>query len=270
MFMKKVQIDFNPEQRRHRDFLTRFALGFGVLLLVLAVLSAVSLQRGGFLENLLNRELTTIVVEDPDAWTYTGETTLLIAVHDNHAQHLRFVFLLHVNIAQRSIHVQPIEAGEGLLDAALRTGGVRGLQQAVDTLTGTPATRYIAARDSDFIRWINAMRVVPVQVDERIDHRGEFTLTLAEGSQRLQGDMLLRYLRYLGTHSPAAQAELFAHVLRTYMVPRHAQSHVVLEARFSTLTSILTTDISHPDFFTRRDMLMALLAEPEELTIVIS
>lgn len=266
---KQANIEFNPEQRRRRDFFTRFALGFGVLLFVLVVLSAVALQRGDFFDDLFNRELTTMEAVDPDAWAHTGDATLLIAVHDNSAQHLRMVFLLHANIAQRRFVVEPITAGDGLLDAALRTGGVRSLQQTVDTLTGTPSARYIAARDADFIRWINAMGVVPVQVDERIDHRGEFTLTLAEGSQRLQGDMLLRYFRYLGTHSPQAQAQLFAHVLQTYMVPRHAQSNAVLENRFGSLTGNLTTDISHPDFFARRDMLMALLAEPDELTIVV-
>ena len=266
---RQPNLDFNPEQKRRRDFLTRFALGFGVLLLVLAVLSAVSLQRGGIVDNLLNRDLSTVPAQDPDAWPHTGETTLLIAVHDNAAQHLRFVLLLHIDIAQRSIQVQPIEAGEGLLDAALRTGGVRGLQQTIDTLTGTPAARYIAARDDDFRHWIRAMGVVPVQVPQHIDYRGDFTLTLSEGSHRLDGDRLLRYFRYRGTYSVQAQAELFAHVLRTYMVPRHAQSHAVLEARFGSLTGILTTDISHPDFFARRDMLMALLAEPEELTIVV-
>jgi len=264
---KQPNIEFNPDQRRKRDVFTRFALGFGVVLFALAVLSAVVLQRSDFFDDLFNRELTTIEAHDPDAWAHTGETTLLIAVHDNAAQHLRFVFLLQADITQRRFVVEPVTAGEGLLDAALRTGGVRGLQQAVDILTDTPSARYIAGRDADFIRFINAMGVVPVQVPQHIDHRGDFTLTLAEGSQRLQGDMLLRYLRYLGTHSPQAQAELFAHILRTHMVPRHAQSHAVLETRFGHLTGNLTTDISHPDFFARRDMLMALLAEPEELTI---
>ncbi|MCL2195488.1 MAG: LCP family protein [Oscillospiraceae bacterium] len=267
---KPVNIEFNPEQRRKRDFFTRFALGFGVLLFVLAVLSAVALQRGDFFDDLFNREPTTIEADDPYAWLHTGETTLLIAVHDNAAQNLRMTFLLHADITQRRFVVQPITAGEGLLDAALRTGGVRGLQQTVDTLTGTPSARHIAARDADFIRWINAMGIVPVQVEERIDHRGDFTLTLAEGSQRLQGDMLLRYFRYLGTHSPHAQAELFAHVLRTYMVPRHAQTPAALETRFGHLAGILNTDISHPDFFARRDMLMALLAEPDALTIEVA
>ena len=81
--------------------------------------------------------------------------------------------------------------------------------------------------------------------------------------------MLLRYFRYLGTLEEGgalAQGELLARVLETYLTK--AMDAQQLEKRFNGLMNVpLDTDISVNDFYTRREMLLAILASGSHFTI---
>jgi len=276
--MPKYNLDFQPGQRRHRDQVTRFLLGFGAILLLLVIASAFALQRDGFIDNLFDQTTEPETVEE-GVWTHTGSAVFLLAGHDNASQTLYFAMLAHVDIEQRGIALFPLNpqakatvgSREVTLEQALREGGVRNLQTAAEALAGMQVDRFIAGSESAFVRAVNTMGSVIVQVEEGIRYRSQaFTLTLAQGTQRLQGDMLLRYFRYLGTlgeDPPLRQGELLKRVLETYLVTRNAESPEMLEDRFTSLENILNTNVSVSDFFAQRDMMMALLAESDQIVI---
>jgi len=274
----KYDIEFQPGQRQRKDQITRFVLGFGAILLLLVVASVFVWQREGLLDNWFsNTEVTQPDAnEDPDAWTHTGDTAFLICGHDNARQNLHFVLVLEVDVAQRQFLITPLDpqalayyrGREITLEEAFVQGGVRGLQNAAEALTTMQIDRYIAASESEFIRYINTMGRVSVQLEQGIDFAGDFRLRMVQGDNPLQGDMLMRYFRYLGIHGNfAQQGVLFAQVLATYLVPRNATTPAVLEARFRSLGDILNTDITVADFFAQRDMLMDLMAEHEQIVI---
>ena len=270
--MPKYDLDFQPAQRRRRDQVVRFLLGFGAVLLLLTVASAIALQQDGFLDNILDNNTTTQpedYTEEP-VWAHTGSATFLLSAHDNARQNLHFAILVQVELETREIRITPLNPRETTLVQGLRDGDLRGLQNAAEALTETRIDRYIATADSAFIRAINDMGSVTVQVEEGIRFRSPaFSLTLAQGTQRVQGDMLLRYFRYLGLNESTLpqQGELLKTVLETYLVPRNAETTAMLEQRFHALGNVLTTDISVADFFANRDMLMDLLAESEQIVI---
>ena len=270
--MPKYDLDFQPAQRRRRDHAVRFLLGFGAVLLLLVVASAIALQQDGFLDNILDRSATTEPEDDTEerVWDHTGAAAFLLCAHDNALQNLHFVMLVQVELEGREIAITPLNPREPGLVQGLREGGPRGLQNAAEALTELRIDRHIAAADSAFVRAINDMGSVTVQVEEGIRFRSPaFSLTLAQGTQRVQGDMLLRYFRYLGLHEDtlARQGELLKTVLETYLVPRNAATPEMLETRFHALGNVLTTDISVADFFANRELLMDLLAESEQIVI---
>jgi anionic cell wall polymer biosynthesis LytR-Cps2A-Psr (LCP) family protein len=169
----------------------------------------------------------------------------------------------------------PWEGGEISLEQALRGGGPKGLKSAVEALTEGTVDRYIAGGDSGFVRAVNLLRdatkrSVTVQLDEGIDYndRAGLSLRLAKGDNPLTGDSLLRYFRYLATlgeDGVRAQGELLARVLETYLTREIGAQQ--LETLFNGLMNILQTDISVSDFFTRRDLLLAIPAEGGQFTV---
>jgi len=278
--MPKYNLEFQPEERRRRDQLTRFLLGFGAILLLLAVASTFALQRGGFIDDLFDR--TTVPYEaepDPDAWDYEGSATFLLAGYNASLQNLRFAILVQVELATQELYIIPLNPQalsryrnqEVTLEQALRQGGMRALMAAAGDLTGAQIDRFVAANDAAFIRAVNNMGSVTVHLDSGIRFRGQdFSLTLAQGTQRLQGDMLLRYFRYLGTldeDPPMQQGHLMQTVLETFLTPQSAGSLEALETRFGALSGILNSDISVADFFANRDIVLALLEQSDQITM---
>ena len=280
---KEYTLEFQPAQKRRRDLITRFFLGFGAIILLLVIASAFAAQKDGAIDRIINAYFRPTEPEteaEEGAWNYEGSALFLLCETDAAAQNLRFVFLARVNAGRRQITIfplspqakAPVGAREITLEQALREGGVKALQTAAEALTETRIDRYIASDDNGFTKTINTLGSVTVKLDERISYNSprDFTLTLAEGTQRLQGDMLLRYFRYLGTlkeDPPMRQGALLALVLETYLVPKNADSPEKLEQKFSMLVNSIQTDVSVMDLSANRDLLLALLAEPAKITI---
>ena len=277
-------LEFQPKQRRRRDQMLRFLGGFGVIVMLLGVISVIAVQRDGLLDDFINALRPTEATTEPPEWTYTGNGLFLLCETDDAGQELRFCALVRADVAGRRFHVFPLSPqamaphegtalGEGLsersLEQALRTGGIKELKAAVEALTESAVDRYIASDDNGFVRAVNLMGSVIVQVDKSIRYHGAaFTLTLAEGTQRLQGDMLLRYFRYLGTLEKGgalAQGELLARVLETYLIGSADAER--LESRFNSLMNIWQTDLTVSDFYTRREMLLAILENGEKFVV---
>ena len=272
-------LEFQPRQRRRRDQMLRFLGGFCAIVLLLGIVSAIALQRDGLVDQFLGALRPTEESTEPPegTWTHTGSALFLLCETDEAQQNLRFCALVRADITNRRLHVfpfspqamAPYEGNERSLEQALRDGGPKELEAAVEALTEGTVDRWISSGDSDFVKAVNLMGSVTVEVGERIRYRGaDFTLTLAQGTQRLQGDMLLRYFRYLGTLEEGgalAQGELLARVLETYLAtPADAGQ---LDARFGTLMNTLQTDVSVSDFYTRMGMLLDILANGDQFVV---
>jgi len=272
-------LEFQPKERRRRDQALRFLGGFCAIVLLLGIISIVAVQRDGLLDDFLEalRPTEAPTEPPPDAWLHTGSALFLLCETDDRQQDLRFCALVRADVTRRQLHVFPLspqamaphEETEISLEQALREGGPKALKAAAEALTEGEIDRYICSDDSGFVTAVNALGSVTVQVDERIRYRGaQFTLTLAEGTQRLQGDMLLRYFRYLGTLKEDAalrQGELLARVLETYIAK--ALDAQQMETHFNTLMNILQTDVTVNDFYTRREMLLDILANGDKFTV---
>ena len=267
-------LDFQPAQTKRSENLTRFLLGFGAIFLLLGIASAYLLHKDGLLDQIIGTYFSTAEPEtepEEDVWDYSGSATILLCQTDAARQELRFVAVVRADAGKRQLTIFPLSSkmkapwgdSEITLEQALREGGFRQLKAAVTALTEAPVDRYVSADDSGFTKAVNAMGIVTVQVEKRIVYRSEaFGVTMAEGTQPLGGDPLLRYFRYLNTlkeDGPAIQGELLKKVLETYLVPGNAETPEQMEKAFGSLVNLLETDISVTDFYTRREMIQALL-----------
>lgn len=267
---KGYDLSFQPKEKRKRSQTLRLMFGFGAILLLLAIASVVALLRDDLVDQVRNAfNPTETTTEQPeDAWVYTGNASFLLCETDDNGQSLRFCALVRAELDGQQLHIfpfspkamAPYEGQERSLEQALRSGGIKELKAAVEAITESTIDRFISSGDDGFVKAANYMGSVTVQVEKRIRYRGaDFTLTLAEGTQRLQGDMLLRYFRYLGTlkeDSSLAQGELLQRVLETYF--SQPMDEKTLENCFNQLVNLLETDITATDFYTRQALLLAV------------
>ncbi len=277
MAAQKYGLDFQPKERRKRDQMLRFLGGFGAILLLLGIVSAVALQRGDLIDQIIDAlHPTESTTEAPkNEWAYTGKAQFLLCETDDKEQSLRFCALVEVDAAQKQIHIFPLapdaktpyEGSERTLEQALKAGGPKELKAAVEALSERTVDRFISSTDTNFVKAINVMGSVTVQVKKKINYRGDPTLILAEGSQRLQGDRLLRYFRYLGTLKDGTQqqGELLKGALETYFEKEMTEDK--LEDYFNSLMNLVHTDLSIKDFFPRRNMLLSMLTEENRFTV---
>jgi hypothetical protein len=278
---KKYNLEFQPQHKKRMEFAGRFLLGFGAILLLLGVVSYIALQRDGLIDRILGQfldpEETTQEVKS-ETWGYRGTAVFLVSATDNKGKELRFAALLRVDLAKREMRFTMLptreefrpdaESAEITLEQALEAGGLKQLVSAAQALSGQTIDRYVNSRDLNFIKAVNAMGSVTVQIPERVAYRSEaFNITISEGQQRLSGDLMLRYFRYLdalGTAGLDQQGALLRRTLESYV---QARNESLLEQRFETLVNLLETDCSARDFYDCLPLLQAILRDASAWTI---
>jgi hypothetical protein len=254
-------LEFQTATQRRFARTGRFLLGFAAILLVLGTFSFAALYRSGMLDQWFGEPTgpteATTQEEKSGVWRHTGTATFLLAVTDNDRQDLRLLLLLRADLAERSLRVTALDPGaqaeagneRGTLRQHLSRGGLKQLTAAAAAAAGIPVDRYVGSREDDFVKAVNLIGSVTVELDKAVRYRSPaFSITLAEGRQRLQGDMLLRYFRYLDTQGAAGrrrQGELFCRMLDSYLMPANADK---AEERFDALINLVQTNISVLDF----------------------
>ncbi|MDR1928123.1 MAG: LCP family protein [Oscillospiraceae bacterium] len=280
---KKYDLEFAPQKKRRMSQVGHFMLGFLSILLLLGVLSAIALQRDGLLDQIFGQYINptdpTTEEAPSDAWNYSGKAVFLLSGADDSGKALHFVMLLRMDLQTRRLGVFPLDPaaqapldGKALsLEQAYAQGGVKQLKAAAEALTQDKIDRCVNSRENGFVKAVNTMGSVTVEVEKRIQYRSAaFSLTLAQGQQRLQGDALLRYFRYLrtlGESGPARQAELMRRVLESFLTAKNAATPELMQNYFDTLVNLVETDISVVDFAVQREILAALLTQGHPLTI---
>ncbi|MCL2106351.1 MAG: LCP family protein [Oscillospiraceae bacterium] len=272
---ENYNLEFQTREHKKFESFKRWLLGFLAIVLLLVVVSVIMLQRDGlFIDQIIGGYFSTTEpsTEEPEGvWKYSGSAAFLLSETDDNGKSLRFLALLRADIARQHIDIfalspqakAPMDGGI-TLEQALRNGGQKQLKAAVEALTESRVDRYISSRDMGFVKAMNTVGSVTVQVEKRIQYRSsEFSITLAEGQQRLQGDLTLRYFRYLGTLGEEGlrkQSELLRSILESCLIPKNAENPETMQKRFDTLINLMETDISVLDFAGNLELLRAVMS----------
>lgn len=128
-------------------------------------------------------------------------------------------------------------------------GGAEALTDAVKSVTGVRADRYLGSTENQFKMIVNHFGGFNIIMDKTVEYRGsDFTLILPKGAQLMKGETLHRYFRYLATLGPEGfmkQSELLGLMFKTELVPEGTES---MTADFSYLANHLITNTSIIDF----------------------
>lgn len=93
--------------------------------------------------------------------------------------------------------------GEERINATMIYGGPDLAAQVVSDLIGQPIDYYVVTNYKGFIRLVDALGGVTLEVDKNMNHDdpekgGRFTIRLKKGLQHLDGEKALMYVRYRG------------------------------------------------------------------------
>lgn len=203
-------------------------------------------------EALLNSRLTVLVVgQDSDRWREAagapGRNTDAIIVVSLSADQSELVML---GLPRDTVDV-PLGDGRtygGKVNAIAHQFGLDGLRRAMEALLGVPIDGYIKVDMDNFVRLVNTVGGVDVEVQTRI-YDPKFHLDLRPGPVHLDGSMALYYTRSRqdGDYARAArQQQVLLALVRKYVDPQTPWS---LDALLVHLDALET------DLRLRRDLL---------------
>lgn len=176
-------------------------------------------------QELLNSRLTVLVVgEDSDRWREAagtpGRNTDAIIVASLSADQSQLVML---GLPRDTVDV-PLADGRiytGKVNSIAFHHGLEGLQGAMQALLGVPIDGYVKIDMDNFVRVVNTVGGIDVQVQSRI-YDPKFHLDLYPGPAHLTGPLALYYTRSRqdGDYARAArQQQVLLALIRKYVDP---------------------------------------------------
>lgn len=195
---------FKTEKQSKKGSTLRFIAAFLAFLLVFGSVSVYVMVKNNnlSLKELLNGKDSEEVTQDsgviyvPDE--ISGCRNFLFYCTDSSQSEIHFIAVAAADMGNKVFRVLPVDPNGADYVNELKTGGERGLKNAVEKKLGIKIEKYVASTAETFALAINYMDGLEYKVDERIEYKGQgdFTLILAKGEQTITGDDLIKYFRY--------------------------------------------------------------------------
>ena len=203
----------------------------------------------------------------------SGEYNYLLLCTADENNEVRFAAFLTVNMDTGELSLSPISTDKiiaapdgtgGTVQQQLDAGGVSRLVSALEHTCSVDVAKYIRSTDNGFKNAINAVGGVVFTVEESIDvHTDELTFILDRGEQTMNGDTLLKYLRYF-KGDDAKQAEILASIFRQKLT---AAEFASADRVYTKMINAVESDISVLDFETIKRGIQQLIAAGEPISI---
>ena len=202
-----------------------------------------------------------------------GEYNFLLLCTSDSDNEVRFAAVLTADMSHGVLSGSPIETdkpiaapdgGSGTLQQMLDEGGLNRLVSALEHTCSVEITKYIRSTDSGFKTVINTVGGVVVTVPESIDvHSEKLTFIINQGEQTMNGDTLLKYLRYHDGDLPG-QAEILAAIFRQKLT---AAEFASADRIYTKMINTVESDISVLDFEQIKRGVQQLIAAGEPVEI---
>ncbi len=274
----QTKLRFNTQKDERAAKALRFAIAFVCFFVLLGGVSFLLLLK--YYDFDLSKIAKTKEEESSVAETttaavqaYRGEYNFLLLCTADDGNEVRFAAVLTADMTQGSLTVSPMETdkpvaapdgGSGTLQQMLDQGGVNRLVSALEHTCGIRISKYIRSTDSGFKSVINTVGGVVVTVPENIDvHSEKLTFIINQGEQTMNGDTLLKYLRY-HDGDLTGQAEILAAIFRQKLT---AASFESADNVYTKMINAVESDISVLDFEQIKRGVQQLLADGEPVAV---
>ncbi len=259
--MKNANSPFKTEKKRGEALNKPIAAAIAAaLILVLAGSVLVILTKNDFdLRSALSGEVMTSAEEEktseqPDI--PASNKYYLLYCTDDESGDMTLLWIVKVRLPQRTFNfyapsVQTVasRSGENVsFNYICRTRGHDELVDAVEKEYGIKISKSMYCKASGFKAMINYFGGITFSVPEKVEYREEFNLFLIEGVNTMKGDVLYKYLLWLGFgqgENISVRSDVLAEIFRTVLTGSNAAK---TDAIYSKLANSVTTDFTIVDY----------------------
>lgn len=257
----KKKLKFKTTERENASKRRRFIVGFIAIVLVLAVASVATYVRerkNPDSEKPSNSGMNTL----PQTKMKEEVSLLFVGTSTNDNTPL-FAAFIKFDTKDSKFTVIPVTV------SGIRADKSQELANNISAEKDIPIDRYIVVNEKNFKNFAGVFGAFETDIKHTIDYKGEdFSLNLISGKQKLTGDKLFRYVRYLGLdgkdNSLKKQGELIADFLSQNLNEANASKG---EDLFSSLINSAESDITIVDFSKYKDWLAEVAKEPRDVEV---
>ncbi len=248
---KGKKLEFKTKRHVEKAKKKKYYLIFFIFLLVFGMVSTLVLLKS------VNFDLSNLF-EGRETETATQETTqktvpvtagsanfLAVCVSDDRAS-VRFIAVINAELHNKRIRTATLSPkmtaklnGKfSTLEEHFKQGGTPQVAKAIESLSGISIKKYVCSTDSGFndaLRIVDKAGKFTVPIEKTINHRDDkqdkhdkFDLFIPAGDKAFNGEILLKYFRYLGLESTEdglfLQAQTISAMLRFFITPQNAEN----------------------------------------------
>lgn len=199
---------------------------------------------------------TTRANEETEENAPGGERRYLLWGKDTETGTLRFIWLVKFEFPSRKVTVCAPSAGSTVtfngteisLSRVFDIFGEKGLKKAFEETYGFKLDGYIGSDTETFKQLINYFGSIRVELEEKVEYKGDFNLILMRGANTLKGDQLYKYLVYLEKSGDVAADERCDILLAIFDIVFREGRLSSMDNIYSKITNLLYSDITVVDY----------------------
>ncbi len=216
-----------------------------------------------------------------DNVVYEGETLFLVAVTSDDGKETRFVNLIDVNLADKTIRVIPFDHTKKDKDSKityaeiLNTLGVKELVYTVEENLDVDINRYTLFTETGYKSVFRALGDVTVKVNKDIEYdTPDMFLELKRGENTIAPEKVFKYMKYIcetekGYECSRLNAQIIVSAFECFY---NSEKFNYADTLFSKLINYCKSDISIVDYTDNKDKIEYLIPKTakEKLKVFVS
>ncbi len=219
--------------------------------------------------------------EKTDAVVLQGSALFLVAVTSDDGKEARFINLIDVNLAEKTIRVIPFDHSgkskghKSTYEKILLESGIKELVSAVESDRQVDIDRYLLFTDTGYKSVFRALGDVTIKVNKDIEYdTPDMFLELKRGANTIAPEKVFKYMKYIcetekGYECSRLNAEIIVSSFEAfYSIEKFSSA----DALFSKLINYCKSDVSIVDYTENKDKIEYLIPKTskEKLKVYVS
>ena len=219
--------------------------------------------------------------ERVDSVVLEGEALFLVAVTTDDGKQIRFINVIDVNLADKTVRVIPFDhtakdkSSKLTYEKLLCEKGIKELVAAVEGTEGIDVDRYVLLTDTGYKSVFRALGDVTVSVNRDIEYdTPDMFLELKRGENTIAPEKVFKYMVYISETSKGYECSKLnaSIVVAAFEAFYNNEKFTYADSLFSKLINYCNSDISIVDFTENKDEIEHLIPKTskEKLKVYVS